>query len=219
MFITKCQWDLVAVCYTAKDEHGTSGKEPACLAWGSLYCVVQLHFCSTCLHSQIPYERVSLLSNTDLISGLGGSPAGGHGNPLHYFCLENLMDRGAWWAIVHGVAKSQTRLKRFSTHTCTHAKKTNIWTNNPRVWVVCNHKGLVLGHVMGTVWVSLFCSTCLHSRIPYERVSLLSSTVGLMDKEENEHGELWADLKAFVQNILLLFICHRTMQVTWPTWM
>ena len=88
--------------------------------------MVQLHFCSTCLHSQIPYERVSLLSNTDLISGLGGSPAGGHGNPLHYFCLENLMDRGAWWAIVHGVAKSQTRLKRFSTHTCTHAKKTNI---------------------------------------------------------------------------------------------
>ena len=56
--------------------------------------------------------------------------------------------------------------------------------------MVCNHKGLVLGHVMGTVWVSLFCSTCLHSRIPYERVSLLSSTVGLMDKEENEHGEL-----------------------------
>ena len=37
-------------------------------------------------------------------------PGGGHGNPLQYSCLENLMDRGAWQATVHGVAKSQTRL-------------------------------------------------------------------------------------------------------------
>ena len=42
------------------------------------------------------------------IPGLGRSPGGGHGNPLHYSCLENPMDRGAWWAIVHGVTKSQT---------------------------------------------------------------------------------------------------------------
>ena len=42
----------------------------------------------------------------------------GHGNPLHYSCLENPMDRGAWWATVHGVAKSRTRLKRLSTHIC-----------------------------------------------------------------------------------------------------
>ena len=39
-----------------------------------------------------------------------GSPGGGNGNPLQYFCLENPMDRGAWRAAVHGVAKSQTRL-------------------------------------------------------------------------------------------------------------
>ena len=42
-----------------------------------------------------------------LIPGSGRSPGGGHGNPLQY-CLENSMDRGAWWDIVHGVAKSQT---------------------------------------------------------------------------------------------------------------
>ena len=43
--------------------------------------------------------------------GSGRSPAGGHGNPLQYSCLENPMDRGAWQASVHGVAKSWTRLK------------------------------------------------------------------------------------------------------------
>ena len=44
------------------------------------------------------------------IPELGGSPGGGNGNPLQYSCLENSMDRGAWQAIVHGVAKSQTWL-------------------------------------------------------------------------------------------------------------
>ena len=43
-----------------------------------------------------------------LIPGLGRSPGGGHGNPLQYPCLENFMDRGAWQATVHGVAKSRT---------------------------------------------------------------------------------------------------------------
>ena len=44
------------------------------------------------------------------IPGLGRSPGEGNGKPLQYSCLENPMDRGAWWAIVHGVAKSQIRL-------------------------------------------------------------------------------------------------------------
>ena len=38
----------------------------------------------------------------------------GHGNPLQYSCLENPRDSGAWWAVVHGVAKSQTRLSDFT---------------------------------------------------------------------------------------------------------
>ena len=42
--------------------------------------------------------------------GSGRSPGGGHSNPLQYSCLENPMNRGAWWAIVHRVAKSWTRL-------------------------------------------------------------------------------------------------------------
>ena len=40
-----------------------------------------------------------------LIPGLGRSPGGGHGNPLQYPCLENPMEKGAWWAKVHGVVK------------------------------------------------------------------------------------------------------------------
>ena len=50
-----------------------------------------------------------------LIPGLGSSPKGVHGNPLQYSCLENPMDRGAWWATVHRVTKSWTRLKCLST--------------------------------------------------------------------------------------------------------
>ena len=50
------------------------------------------------------------------ISGSGGSPGGGHGNPLQHSCLENPMDIRAWWAIVHRVAKHWTQLKLHSRH-------------------------------------------------------------------------------------------------------
>ena len=52
--------------------------------------------------------------------GQEDSPGEGHRNPLQYFCLENFMDRGAWWATVHGIAKSQTQ-KVTNTHM--HKKK------------------------------------------------------------------------------------------------
>ena len=45
----------------------------------------------------------------------GRSPGERNGNPLQYSCLENPMDRGAWWATVHGVAKSRTRLSDFTS--------------------------------------------------------------------------------------------------------
>ena len=44
--------------------------------------------------------------DTGSIPGLGRSPGAGSGNPLQYSCLENSMDRGAWWATVHGVTKN-----------------------------------------------------------------------------------------------------------------
>ena len=48
------------------------------------------------------------------IPGSGRSPGEGTGNPLQYACLENPMDGGAWWATVHRVEKSQTRLSDFT---------------------------------------------------------------------------------------------------------
>ena len=50
------------------------------------------------------------------IPGSGRLPGGGHGNPLQFSCLENPMDRGAWRAAVHWIAKSWTGLKQLSVH-------------------------------------------------------------------------------------------------------
>ena len=63
--------------------------------------------------SQVMLAIKNLLANAGderdvgLIPGLGRSPGGGHDNPLQYSHLESTMDRGAWWAIVHRVAKSR----------------------------------------------------------------------------------------------------------------
>ena len=56
------------------------------------------------------------IRDSSLIPGSGKSPGRGHGNPLQYSCLENPLDRGAWWSVVHGVTQSQTRLKGLSMH-------------------------------------------------------------------------------------------------------
>ena len=50
------------------------------------------------------------------IPGLRRSPGGGHGNPLQYSCLENPVNEGAWWALVHSVTRSWTPLKRLNMH-------------------------------------------------------------------------------------------------------
>ena len=75
-----------------------------------------------------------------LIPGSGRSPGGGHGNPFQYSCLKNPMDRGAWWATVHGVTKSWTWL---STHAhrwvcfCCCSATMNILRHVSRSWGTC----------------------------------------------------------------------------------
>ena len=57
---------------------------------------------------------------------LGRFPGEGNSNPLQYSCLENPMDRGVWWAIVHGVTKNQTRLSTSLFHTLFSRNQTNL---------------------------------------------------------------------------------------------
>ena len=67
-----------------------------------------------------PPANAGDMTEVGLIPGLGRYPGEGHGNPLQYSWLENPVDRGAWWAIVHRVMKSQTQLKWLSTK-CSYA--------------------------------------------------------------------------------------------------
>ena len=63
-----------------------------------------------------PATNAGDLRNAGLISGWRRYSGGGLGNPLQYSCLENPMDRGAWWATVHRVTESRTGLKRLSAY-------------------------------------------------------------------------------------------------------
>ena len=65
-----------------------------------------------------PSANAGDVRGAGLIPRLGRSPGEGYGNSLQYSCLENPMDRGAWQATVHGVAKHRTQLKCLSTYMC-----------------------------------------------------------------------------------------------------
>ena len=62
-----------------------------------------------------PPSNAGDVTDAGLMPGSGITPGEENGNPLQYFCLENLMDKGAWWATVYGVSVSRTRLKRQHT--------------------------------------------------------------------------------------------------------
>ena len=82
-------------------------------------------FCITIAGIFIIYHQLSRLlevkapacnvGDLGLIPVSGRSPGEGNGNPLQYSCLENRMNKRAWWATVHGVAKSRTRLSDFTS--------------------------------------------------------------------------------------------------------
>ena len=75
-------------------------------------------------------ESACNMVDLGLISGSGRSPGGEHGNPLQYSCLENPMDRGAWQATAHGVAKRQTWLSNYTTlhYYFTNRVNSHIWS-------------------------------------------------------------------------------------------
>ena len=69
-----------------------------------------------------PRANAEDVSDLGSVPGSGRCPGGGHGSPLPCSCLENPMDRGAWRATVHGVAKSRTQLKQLGIHIYIHSK-------------------------------------------------------------------------------------------------
>ena len=68
------------------------------------------------------------IGDSGLIPGWGRSPGGGNGNPLQYSCLENPMDRGSWWAIVHG--SQRVRRDLAPEHTHMHSTYANMSNTN-----------------------------------------------------------------------------------------
>ena len=66
------------------------------------------------LRIHLPMQANADRRDMGSIPNSGRFPGGGHGHPLQYSCLENPMDREAWWAMVHGVTKSRTRLSNLA---------------------------------------------------------------------------------------------------------
>ena len=106
----------------------------ALILWHSAFFIVQLlfsrkfiilHVLSTsCFPGSLDGKASAYnAGDTGSIPGLGRSPGEGNGKPVQYSCLENPMDPGAWWATVHGVAKSRTRLSDFSSLLLHHSLK------------------------------------------------------------------------------------------------
>ena len=85
-----------------------------------------LHFCN--FHKYIYIMVINTLRQ--IFQSFWSINGEGNGNPLQYSCLENPMDGGAWWAAVHGVVKSQTRLSDFTFTFHFHALKKEMATHS-----------------------------------------------------------------------------------------
>ena len=72
-------------------------------------------------------ESACKVGDPGSVPGSGRSSGEGNGYPLQYSCMENPMDRGAWWAIVHGVADSWTRLSNFTFANNLQFHKSDQW--------------------------------------------------------------------------------------------
>ena len=75
-------------------------------------------------------QGICTLVSVLLLGSYNGRTGEGNGTPLQYSCLENLMDGGAWWAVVHGVTKSQTQLSDFTFTFHFHASEKEMATHS-----------------------------------------------------------------------------------------
>ena len=98
--------------------------------------------------------------------GLGRSLGGESGNPLQYSSLANPMDRGAWWAMAHGVTKSQTRLStcaRGHTHTRTHTHARTLTHARTHVHTCAYMHTRACAHMHAHMWVHVHACAYMRS--------------------------------------------------------
>ena len=103
------------------EEGSLDGKKKSCYRQGRWNCfLMQWNFNGGASQAALVVKNSPAnagdIKDLGLIPWSGRSPGKGNGNPLQYSCPENPMDRGVWWAAIHGVTKSRTRLKRLHTH-------------------------------------------------------------------------------------------------------
>ena len=100
-------------------------------------------------------ESACSAGDLGMIPGSGRPPGEGNGYPLQYSCLENSMERGAWWATVHRVAKSWTRLSYWATYTHTHTH-THPQTHKE----ICRNRGRSSSEITLSS-ISSVCTVCI----------------------------------------------------------
>ena len=96
-------------------------------------CIIQIEAGSVWCNVNESACQARDARDTGLVSGSGRSPGVGNGNPIHYSCLENSINRGAWWAIVLGCKGSDTtELLSSCISVCTHTNTVYTWNQLSR---------------------------------------------------------------------------------------
>ena len=154
----------------------------------------------------------------------------GNGNPLQYSCLENPVDRGAWWAVVHKVTQSRTRLKRLSMHACIGEGNGNplqySCLENPRdrgAWWTAIY--VRWSHIVGHDWSDLATAAVLTAHIFWQRTRKAVKWDLLTTREmfffflvssQVEHLVRLKELATKGNNLNLLSYVKRQTAQSWP---
>ena len=150
-------------------------------------------------------SKVSAYNAGDLgsIPGLGRSPGEGNGNPLQDSCLENSMDGGAWWATVHGVTKSRTRLSDFTftftspifiaavftiakTWKQTEGPLTDEWINKMWCTYTMEYYSAIKNEIMPLVATWMELEMIILSEVRQRQISSYHSLCAILKNDTNE---------------------------------
>ena len=159
--------------------------------------------------------------------GSGRSPRKGNGNPLQYSCLENAMDRGAWWATAHGVSKSRTQLSR---HTRTQGWKFLLvllfWFSHIDSLLCKEEQGyclifcfkladIILGKCKEVVEAPLSCGeSCFHLSTLPEEARLVAGTACSI-KKQMAHKKLFRQFHLLATKALKLWLWTGASTTKW----